>query len=394
MTSLRKYVEEKNVCSLPWLLAEVQLHKHYLGPCCKYDENLGSLQNTELPIVWFGDKFKNFRQKMLDGVPLDGCKTCYISENVFSYKDKKNKDFSYMLDKIDVDAPSLPKIVHVGLTNICNLACRMCNPNQSSKLHQFINKSSNLKSFYPVFYADNKVDPKNLKGSFAETEIVTFMGGEPMIDESCLEILKMIKAESTQLREITFITNFTSLNKEILDIVNSLNVKVTLSVSIDGPPRLQEYIRHFAKWDDIFNNMQYVRRHYPRFIFGSNSTISLLNVGYVTDTISFFHSLQKDLSTRFEFVQPSVVTDKEFLFPGNLPDDIKKLYIDRIDSYEKRILIPSAEQLLSSARGLLLENPKTSFDTFINFITEFDKFAGTSYLDFYPEFGALTKNRT
>lgn len=394
MNPLNKLVDEKKVCSLPWLLAEIQLHKHYLGPCCKYEENLGSLEENELPVVWFGEKFKNFRQRIAEGNPLEGCKTCYISDSVFSYKDKKNKDFYPFLNKIDVDNPTLPKVVHIGLTNICNLACRMCNPNQSSKLHQFISKSPELNSYYPTFFADNKVDPKKLKGSFAETSIVTFMGGEPMIDESCLEILKMIKEESTKLRSITFITNFTKLNKEILDIVNSLNIKVTLSISIDGPPKLQEYIRHFAKWDDIYNNMEYVRKHYPRFKFGSNSTISLLNVGYVADTVKFFHELENSLRTRFEFVQPSIVTDKEYLHPGNLPDDIKEMYIDRINSYKGRIIIPSSDQLLSSAKGLLAEQPKNTLDTFFNFITEFDKFAGTNYLDFYPELGALTKNRT
>ncbi len=388
MTSLDKLVKEKNVCSLPWVLAEIQLHKHYLGPCCKYEENLGSLKDNELPVVWFGEKFKNFRQRIAEGNPLDGCKTCYISDSVFSYKDKKNKDFSLLLNKVDIDNPTLPKVVHIGLTNICNLACRMCNPNQSSKLLQVINKTEKLKTYYPTYYADNTIDPQNLKGSFAETMVVTFMGGEPMIDESCLEILKLIKEESKNLKEVTFITNFTRLNTDILDIVSSLNVKVTLAVSIDGPPNLQEYIRYLAKWDNIYRNMKYVREHYPKIKFGFNSTISILNVGYVPETVKFLHSLEEDLRTRFEYCLPSIVTDKEFLFPGNLPDHVKELYVQRIDNFKGRLGIPHIDQLLSSARGLLQEAPKQPFSKFIDFISEFDRVAGTDYLTVYPEFGA------
>jgi len=388
MTSLDKLVKEKKVCSLPWVLAEIQLHKHHLGPCCKYEENLGSLKDTELPVVWFGEKFKNFRQRIAEGNPLDGCKSCYISDEVFSYKDKKNKDFNRLLNNIDVDNPTLPKVVHVGLTNICNLACRMCNPNQSSKLTQVINKTEKLKTYYPVFYPDKTINPQNLKGSFFETMMVTFIGGEPMIDESCLEILKMIKEESKNLKEVTFITNFTRLNKDILDIVNSLNVKVTLAVSVDGPPHLQEYIRYLAKWDDIYRNMQYVRAHYPNIKFGFNSTISILNVGYVPETVKFLHSLEEDLRTRFEYCLPSIVTDKEFLFPGNLPDHIKELYIQRIDNFKGRLGIPHINQLLTSARGLLQEPPKQPFSKFIDFVSEFDQVAGTDYRTVYPEFGA------
>lgn len=388
MPSLDKLVKEKKVCSLPWVLAEVQLHKHYLGPCCKYEENLGSLKDNELPVVWFGEKFTNFRERMAAGDPLEGCKTCYIAEDVFSYKEKKNKDFRRLLNDVDVDNPSLPKVMHIGLTNICNLACRMCNPNQSSKLLQVINKTDNLKSYYPTFYADNTIDPQNLKGSFSEVMTVTFMGGEPMIDGSCLEILKMIKEESKSLKEVTFITNFTKLNKDILDIVYSLGVRVTLAVSIDGPPHLQEYIRYLAKWDDIYRNMKYVREHYPKIRFGFNSTISILNVGYVPETVKFLHNLEEDLRTRFDYCLPSIVTDKEYLFPGNLPDRVKQLYIERIDNFRGRMNIPHVNQLLISAKGLLQERPKRPFEDFIKFISEFDRVAGTDYKTIYPEFGA------
>lgn len=388
MTSLDKLVKEKNVCSLPWILAEVQLHKHHLGPCCKYEENLGSLKDNELPVVWFGEKFKNFRQRMADGNPLEGCKTCYIGDSVFSYKDKKNKDFARILPNVDVDNPALPKVMHIGLTNICNLACRMCNPDRSSKLLQVINKTEKLKTFYPTFYADNNINPKNLKGSFSEILTVSFMGGEPMIDESCLEILKMIKEESKNLKEVTFITNLTKLNTDILDIVYGLGVRVTLAVSIDGPPYLQEYIRHLSKWDDVYRNMKYIREKYPRIRFGFNSTISILNVGYVADTVKFIHSLEEDLRTRFDYCLPSIVTDKEYLYPSNLPNHIKELYIQRIDNFKGRLTIPQIDQLLTSAKGLLQEHPKQPFDKFIDFISEFDNVAKTDYKTIYPEFGA------
>ena len=134
--------------------------------------------------------------------------------------------------------------------------------------------------------------------------------------------------------------------------------------------------------------MKYVREHYPNIKFGFNSTISILNVGYVPETVKFLHSLEEDLRTRFEYCLPSIVTDKEFLFPGNLPDHVKELYIQRIDNFKGRLGIPHINQLLTSARGLLQEPPKQPFSKFIDFVSEFDQVAGTDYRTVYPEFGA------
>lgn len=394
MIPLDKIVKEKGACSLPWILAEIQLHNDLVGVCCKYEGNLGSLKETEFPVTWFNQNFKDLRSQMINGDTIDKCKACHISDDVFSYKDKKNTDYENLLTKVDAENPTLPKIFHIGLKNICNLACRMCEPNQSSKLNQVISKSPNLKKYYAEFVSDNSIDPKTLAGSFSETRHVLFVGGEPMMDNDCLEILKLIKDEATKLEEIVFITNLTRLNHEILDIVSSMNTSVILAVSIDGPPKLQEYIRYLSKWDQIYKNMQYIRKHYPEIKFGFNSTISIMNVGYVSDTLKFLHSLEVVLQTKFKFCNPSIVHDKKFLFPGNIPDNVKDMYLEKLSNYRGRLTIPGSDDLLKSAIGLLKEQPKEEFQMFIDFISEFDKVAGTDYKQIYPEFGALTKNRT
>ena len=394
MIPLSKIVDQKGACSLPWILAEIQLHTDLVAACCKYEGNLGSLKTTEFPVLWYNKNYENLRTDMIAGVTVDECKECHMSTEIFSYKDKKNKDYRPLMTRVDASNPSLPKVFHIGLKNVCNLACRMCNPNQSSKLDQFISKSPDLKKFYAVLTADNSVDPESLAGSFSEAIYVTFVGGEPMVDTDCLEILRLIKEESKKLREIIFVTNLTRLNHEILDIVYAMNIDVILAVSIDGPPDLQEYIRHFSKWEQIYDNMKYVRSKYPRIKFGFNSTISTMNVGYVSDTIKFLHDLEADLNVRFKYCNTSVVLDKEFLFPANIPEEIKSLYLEKLNNYSGPLSIPGTAQLLASAKGLLKEQPKKDFEQFINFISEFDKRAGTDYKIVYPEFGALTKNRT
>ena len=387
MLPLSKIVKEKNACCLPWISAEIQLHDDITSPCCKYDGTLGLLKENEFPVIWKNKNFATIRQQMINGDTIKECSACHISDEVFSYKDKKNADYEQLLDEIDVELDAtLPRSFHIHLRNICNLACRMCGPNQSNRLDRLISKSRNLQTYYPILQTDPYIDPEKLSGSFTEARYVTFVGGEPMIDTDCLKILKIIKNEATKLKEVTFITNLTKVNHKMLDIVTSMDVSVTLSVSIDGIPSLQEYIRHYSKWENIYRNMRYIRKHYPNIKFGFNSTISIMNVGYVADTLNFLHSLEFELRTKFKFCNPSIVYDKKFLYPGNIPDNIKDLYIKKLSNYRGKLTIPGSENLLKSAIGLLKEQPKEDFQKFIDFITEFDSVAGTDYKKMYPEF--------
>jgi sulfatase maturation enzyme AslB (radical SAM superfamily) len=387
MLPLEKIVKEKNACSLPWLMAEIQLHDDIIAPCCKYEGNFGSLKTTKFPIIWANQNFQKIRNQMANGEIVKECSACYISDDVFAYKDKKNADYQHLFDEVDTNADiTLPRSFHIHLRNICNLACRMCGPNQSNRLDRLISKSENLKTYFPILQDNAYIDPKKLSGSFIEARYVTFVGGEPMIDSDCMGLLKLIKEEATKLKEITFITNLTKINYKLLDIATSMDVSVVLAVSIDGPPTLQEYIRHFSKWDKIYRNMMYVRERYPNIKFGFNSTISIMNVGYVGDTLKFLHSLEFALRTKFKFCNPSIVHDKKFLYPGNIPSEVKNLYLEKLNNYSGRLTIPGSEDLLKSAIGLLKEQPKEDFERFINFISEFDKQAGTDYKKIYPEF--------
>lgn len=390
MNDLYKIVNEKGMCSLPWLHVEINFHNNTIQPCCKFKGNLGNLQ-TEFPVTWHGGQFNKLRKDMLNGVNVENCVECEVPEGVFSYKKWKNRDYRELMS-IDTGQPTLPKVFHFALKNTCNLACRMCFPGSSSKLEQIIKKSDVLKKYFIVNEQNNTIDVNKFKGSFYNAEYITFSGGEPLIDSDCLTLAKIIKEESKKLKKINFSTNMNRLNYDLLEELSKMDAKIQFSVSIDGPPNINDYIRHKSNWNTIVENLKYIRVNYPKFLLAINTTVSILNVGYIIESLDNFHELEKQLNIKFNHIMISPVVGRPFLHPGLLPTEIKNTYLEKLKNHTSSFSIPESKNLISTAIKMINDNPVSSLEEFCEYISEFDRLAGTDYKIVYPEFGALAKN--
>ena len=388
MTKIYKLVQENKICSLPWAAAEINFQHNNIKPCCKYSEKLGDVSDG-LFNVWVGPKSQQLRKDILHNFNSTGCRACDVVDGEFSYKNWKNSlwqkefDFFYQLDTDNVE---LPRIFNISLNNTCNLACRMCNPGHSSKISDMVRKNNNLKQFYFLPISTKDINLESLRGSFANTEMVTFSGGEPTINNDCLEVIKMIEYESKNLRVINMSTNMMRINHEMMSKLNNMNKNVVLSVSIDGPPSIQEYIRHMSNWDTILENLILIKDLYPNIKFAVNSTISILNVGYVTETLDLIHEIHHKHDIVWQGFMTSPVLDKKFLHPALLPPSIKKLYKQKILEYQSKIFIKYSETYLPTAMSMLDDQIDESLDRFINYTRIFDKQVGTNIIKIYPEF--------
>ncbi len=391
MTKIIKLVEEKGMCSLPWVHTEIDLQNNSIKPCCKYTENLGPVSEG-FTNVWFNERSSQLRQDWINGVNRQECKSCDVGSDAFSYKKWKNKFYSEkfdFLEQIDVETPQTPSIFHFSLSNTCNLACRMCNPQQSSKMAQMVRKHSELKKYLYLQPHQKKTNAEVLRGSFKNIEYITFAGGEPIIDDDTLAVIKMVKAESTKLKAVNFSTNLTNINDELFAELNSLDAIVGLSISIDGPPHVHNYIRYHCEWDTMMKNLAYILKNYPKIRFSTNTTVSAFNVGYVTDTLDTIQKLQQEFNVNFHSLMTSPVLDKQFMHPSILPQSVKDQYLEKINKYNKTLILKDSDYLIPTAIEMLNGKVDASLDTFIGYVNEFDRIAGTKTTDVYPEFKAF-----
>ncbi len=393
MTKIIKLVEEKQMCSLPWVHTEVNLQNNTIKPCCKYTENLGPV-SEEFTNVWFNKRSEKLRMEWIANTPPSECSACIVGEDAFSYKKWKNKYYSRHFDFLnttEAEQPSTPSVFHFSLSNTCNLACRMCDSRYSSKLAQMSRKHTKLQKYLSIIPNQKAINPEKLRGSFNNTEIVTFAGGEPLIDENTIAVIKMINEESTKLKLVNFSTNLTVINESLLEELNNLSANVSLSISIDGPKHIHEYIRHHCSLDTMMNNLVYINKKYPRIHFGFNTTISVLNVGYVTDMLEFVNEVQKKYNVIIDGLMTSPVLNKRYLHPGILPQSVKNLYLDKLKSYQNTSTLRDSNYLIPTAIELLSKTIDGEIDNFVDYISEFDKVAGTSVVEVYPEFESIFK---
>ena len=382
--NLSKLIEQDG-CSLPWLHTEINLQGNHTNPCCKYTEEPGSA--VDFKNVWFGNRFSKLRSDITNNISHPQCQACDVNKESFSYKKWKNDVYSKkgLTVGLDTDSVQLPKIFHFTLSNTCNLACRMCFPGSSSKIAELSKKSAYLTNFYQ-YTQQKKINIESLAGNFSNAVHLTISGGEPLIDEDCYKLIEVVKAESNSLKSIAFSTNMTKLNLKLIDLLVSLNVKIHFNASVDGPPHIQEYVRVNSNWDEILKNISYLKSLSSNFIFGVNSTISALNVGYIPELLETLDQAEKDVDIKFTHIMSTPVLDSH-LHPSNLPKQVKDFYKDKLSKavitsniYDSHLLIPT---------GLELMNKQSSNgDLFLTFVKEFDRVTNTDYKQVYPEFGA------
>lgn len=62
-------------CYKPWLTSDVQVNGD-VHPCCYSDESMGNVKEQKFSEIWDGERYNDFREKMLDGNFPDYCKNC------------------------------------------------------------------------------------------------------------------------------------------------------------------------------------------------------------------------------------------------------------------------------------------------------------------------------
>jgi sulfatase maturation enzyme AslB (radical SAM superfamily) len=374
-------IENGNRCSIPWIHTEINLQNNTVKPCCKYPISLGSLNNFES--IWYSEEYNKLRSDIVNNIEHKNCNKCNVPDTEFSYRNYKNSGYKKMFD-IKLEPVELPRVFNISLKNTCNLACRMCFPGSSSKLNELVKGNMFFQKIYGLPPIDNNFNIESLSGIFVNAEQVTFSGGEPLLHNNCVEIIKIIGAESKNLKRIIFSTNMTNYNDKLVNELSKLNAPIEFNISLDGPKHIQEYIRVGSSLDVMIENIVRLKETINPS-FGINSTISLLNVGYVTEIIKTIHQISKQTGVIFTHIMTSPVLE-EHLHVGNIPTEIKNIYIKKILSQGNFLkTIPGQDTLITSALGLL-EQQRTQWSYALEFLKQFDSLTGTNYLDVYPEF--------
>jgi MoaA/NifB/PqqE/SkfB family radical SAM enzyme len=288
--------------------------------------------------VWNSEFFKTLRKEMLSGVEPKICKNCFHTERLGNrsmrtdalfHDDYYNNVFKNISSQIlkskktDGYTELKPTSIDIRLGNLCNLKCRMCNSASSSQLNdenKILSKTHTDNRF--VVHDDALFDwPtrksfwKDFNKNTPDLNKIYFVGGEPTLQEEHYKLLeRLILTNKAKNIILQYNINCTNVQNRFIKLVNEFK-QVTISLSIDGIGKLNNYIRHPSKWNNIEANVD-------RLIYETKSNVRLL----LTPTLQALNALNFiDIFEWFIEKQIALEKDPSIIFRRR-PDDTPGWY--------------------------------------------------------------------
>lgn len=285
------------------------------------------------------------------------------------------------------------------LTENCNLDCEYC---IFGKFYEQIpgrkNKSINLNyAFKLIDYTFNLFNDPNENFSLGKPIYLGFYGGEPLLEfKKLVEIINYAKSKKLNYNFLRYsmTTNGTLIHKYIDYLVEH---EFKLSISLDGNKN-HNYLRKYKNkkecYDDVFNNINLIKRKYPAYFkenvsfntvrhsknpvnevekyfsenFNKRPIFSLLNQNRINknNEIEFYKILSEpDLQIRI----------KEYYdFLKNFSERIKPSYADFFDGDEENFIptgtcIPFSRRIFLTADGKILPCEKIDHKYYLGEVT-------------------------
>ena len=336
----------KTFCPLPW--THLATHPHgSVTLCCESDMTNRASEAQNLPREFItlnnstydfekimnSDMFKQVRKDMLDGKMPSPCSKCYKLE-ALGNESKRTRDTSLLefslqdAQRITQSDGTLTEVnfefIELRLGNICNLACRSCNPQSSSKWISDWEKLNDRKFDMPQSLFNWPLDEQfwaNLAEHCNNTRKVYINGGEPLLVDKHMKFLEFLIAKDLA-KNITLVysTNSTIINDKYIDLWNAFK-QVEFMVSIDDLEDRNNYLRHPAKWDKILKSFEWLHSlGHKTYIL---QTISIMNIYYIKEFWEYFRA-------RGVNVSHNMVHHPNYYSAANAPQHAKQAILNKI----------------------------------------------------------------
>lgn len=387
-----KKLNNETFCMAPW----VHLHIRPDGevrPCASYcGSSYGSLKQNSIEEIWNSDTIKKIRKDMVNGLPNQGCLTCYLYDKVglLSERSFNNQSFFHHLDLVenteDDGTCNEMRFIHWDITssNLCNFKCRMCGPMNS------IEWQKEQFGKYNYIKLDEKYFSDILDKFISSVEYIYFSGGEPTLIKNYYEILeKLIKFNNTEVT-IDYNTNFSILDSKFKNIISLWKKfkNLQISMSIDGTGERGELIRSGFNWEKFLNNVKYYYSNISDKNLTALITVQALNSFHVIDLHRelFEHGIIKNI----DHIILEFLTFPQYQSVWILPENIKNTLNLKIQDHIDNFIIPnggiqSLKFFQSYQKYLFLRDGSKYVNEFKSKMFELDLIRGENVKEVFPE---------
>ena len=353
--------------------------------CCR-SHPIGFIQDAPLEYHWNSEVMTRIRRQVLIGERPKECEPCFSLEDQ-GVESLRMRHIAGKIPeaRINLYPDALTKMRHdftmpfeiptmeLKLNNLCNLACRMCHPMDSTSWTDW----SEIKDFYKkennIMYAiveEHGLERKPFLDKFQDSpewwaslekllpyfRRVEFAGGEPLMDPQHYRILDMLKPYGDQI-ELKYATNGTTLGISKGRTVHEYwphFKSVAVNVSLDGIGDVYNYIRSNSDWLQVVKNIKEIQK-IPNItrVVGA-CTVQISNILILDKIIECFLD---DLGIIFHTHR---VEYPKVLSAQVLPKELKDLAYNRLEAVKSRLhefkLCKDNPQLIEYTLGQIQDN--------------------------------------
>lgn len=376
-------------CVMPHIGLAVQNN----GDFCACNLNTWSYTDRKMqPLYAFKDRLEDAwsspTKKMIAialdrGKKLDSCRVCHEAEDagIVSTRQRLNETFKNTEPML-----SQPRVMILKPGNVCNLACRMCDPNTSTGWYRdgyLLEKVKNPdlieKEYYKSFAnirdglsSRNVEFWRTIREWIPNFEFLDIYGGEPFLATALFDALTEVADVGLSKNvSLQFHTNATILDQKYLDILPKYK-NVTIGLSIDSN-RVEhvEYIRHPVKMSMLKNNIKQFKAladQHKNIKLNLAITVTPFNVFYMNEIQSELSKFGIEMSVNF-VVRPDEYDVRHI--PASVRYEIAETLRDqRVKNF-----------ILQTVPGCDIAWPK-----FWQLTQQLDAIRGQSFADTFPEF--------
>ena len=383
-----------------------------------------NLATSTLTEVLQSEFVKEIRDELREGGEPANCETCWIDER--NGKESKRIQYNeywnnFYGDQHTVWEQEPSKVIDAQLIfdNTCNLKCRSCNTNYSSKWRE-----EAVDRGVPFWENDAPINMMDEERSKFWTELdnwtndilrLEIMGGEPFYMKQFREFARLLIEKKTAQRiSLTLSTNGTVANKELLESMATNFKDLAFSVSIDGVEDKFTYLRHPGNWEETKANLDYYyelhNSLYPCNVQITH-TVTALNIMYLPEFYEYF----KNRWPNFK-IWNNIAHYPKWITCAVLPARAKKEITNKLHRYDFGVNHSEIESLIDymntplysngesvpgnirsrfdKAKLLMLDNRniEKKYDTFKNQIAGGDIYRQENFTEVFTELHELIKD--
>ena len=301
------FQRHNNFCVTPFIGIEIKSDGK-ITPCCLINTHKmkwPTIKDTTVEEAFQSEPFEQLREDFRNNLYNEACNACWNNENKgITSKRQKCVDGVEKNFTTDIYRKSKIKSLDLKLGIQCNLKCRICNKNQSSKWYTEDRKYLDVP---PIQKLDYTIDMDNnfwidKISNFNDLSCITMSGGEPLLDRTHIEMLERLLALGKKDTTIHYNTNGTIFPTKHLETLSKFD-NVSFSFSIDNTGKRFEYERNGMSWDLVDSNLQkFAQLDRNKFFLDFHTTVSVFNILDLEDTLNYADNLNftHELSVLYE----------------------------------------------------------------------------------------------